>query len=314
VLWMSERTGIFLHNPSNLLDALCLSAMPDQEPATRALQFWLVLKFRNSVVIGAQIVERDGGINELSDVERRLTVHFLQLLECERRLATSAQQQRGNGARLAVRQVELERQRLGRELHTGVGQLLAAIRLQLEVIAVELPNPAGKVGQALDSISTLAADTLEQVRAISRRLHPPEWQRLTLDSAIRQLWEVSGVPQRFQADLRIDAGLTDPDLDVKVLMYRGLQEALSNMVRHSNATRISVELGLRNGMLVLSVDDDGVGFDVNRLFSAPANVASGIGLRALRDTAQELGGKLEVESGRNGTKLVVSVTPFPVIS
>ena len=60
VLWMSERTGIFLHNPSNLLDALCLSAMPDQVPATRALQFWLVLKFRNSVVIGAQIVDQAG--------------------------------------------------------------------------------------------------------------------------------------------------------------------------------------------------------------------------------------------------------------
>ena len=174
-------------------------------------------------------------------------------MEFERRLSQCVQQRHGGGAHRAIRQIELERQRLGRELHTGVGQLLAAIRLHLEVIAVELPNPSSKVGQALDNISTLAADTLEQVRRISRRLHPPEWQRLTLESAVRQFWDLSGIPQRFEADLAIDADLYDPDLDVKVLMYRGLQEALSNIVRHSKATRLSVELGYRERMLVMSV-------------------------------------------------------------
>jgi signal transduction histidine kinase len=313
VLWMSARTGQYLDNPANLVDVLRRQAMPERMPVARALQFWLVWEAPSSVVIGAKIVEQDGGTHDLADIQERLSLHFLQLLEYEQRLAVTAEQRRGSGVRQAVHQVELERQRLGRELHTGVGQLLAAVRLHLEVIAVELPSPSGKVGQALDSISTLAADALGQVRAISQRLHPPEWQRLTLESAIRQLWEVSGVPQRFQSNLRIDAGLADPDLDVKVLMYRGLQEALSNMVRHSKATHVSVELGLRDGLLVLTVEDNGVGFDPERLFSAPARVASGIGLRALRDTAQELSGKLEVQSGPNGTKLVVSVTPYPVI-
>ena len=314
VLWMSERTGECLHNPANLVDVLRRPATPRSVPVAGTLRFWLVWEFRNRLVIGAQIVEQDGGTRDLVAIQKRLSIHFLQLLEFERRLSVSAQFRRGSGARRAVRQIELERQRLGRELHTGVGQLLAAIRLQLEVIAVELPAPTDKVGQALDSISTLAASTLEQVRAISRRLHPPEWQRLTLDSAVRQLWDVSGVPQRFQADLRIDAHLAEPDLDVKILMYRGLQEALSNMVRHSQATRISVELGLREGVLVLAVEDNGVGFDPERLFAAPASVAAGIGLRALRETAQVLGGKLEVQSGPNGTKLLVSVAPFPAVT
>lgn len=314
VLWISEQTGKYLNNPSQLLDVLRRSALVERAVAAPALRFWLVWEFPNSVVIGAQVVEADGGTRELVDVQRRLSLHFLQLLEFEQRLAAAAQQRQGGGARRAVRQIELERQRLGRELHTGVGQLLAAIRLHLEVIAVEMPAPSGKVGQALESISTLAADTLEQVRTISRRLHPPEWQRLTLDSAIRQLWAVSGVPQRFQGELHIDNGLTDPELDVKILMYRGLQEALSNMMRHSKATRIAVDLGMRDGMMVLTVEDDGVGFDPQQLFTSPASVSSGIGLRALRETAQVLGGKLEVESGPNGTKLVVSVVPFPEFS
>jgi two-component system NarL family sensor kinase len=208
----------------------------------------------------------------------------------------------------------MERQRLGRELHTGVGQMLAAIHLHLEAISAELPSPPANVGQALDRISTLAADSLEQVRDISRRLHPPEWQRLTLESAIRQLWEISGVPQRFEASLEVHALPWEPSLEAKVLIYRGLQEALSNLVRHSRATRVDVALEVSGGQIVLSIGDNGVGFDAQRAFSAPASLTSGIGLRAIREMAQELGGKLEVKSGADGTKLVVTVAPFPVES
>ena len=251
---------------------------------------------------------------DISALQGRLTGHFLRLLGLQRRLFARAQPRRERGGRKAVRQIEAERQRLGRELHTGVGQMLVAIHLQLEVISAELPSPPANVGQALDSISTLAADSLAQVRDISRRLHPPEWQRLTLESAIRQLWEISGVPQRFEASLEIETLPWEPSLEAKILIYRGLQEALSNMVRHSRATRVAVTLEVTGGQLVLSIVDNGVGFDARRALSAPASLASGIGLRSIRETAQELGGKLEVKSGADGTKLVVSVAPFPVES
>jgi two-component system NarL family sensor kinase len=225
-----------------------------------------------------------------------------------------AQRRRHSGGRQAIHQIEMERQRLGRELHTEVGQMLAAIHLQVEVISAELPSPPPNVGRALASISTLAADSLAQVRNISRRLHPPEWQRLTLDSAIRQLWDISGIPQRFEASLAIHPLPVEPSLEAKILIYRGLQEALSNLVRHSHATRVAVALELSGGQLVLSVGDNGVGFDAQQAFSAPPSLASGIGLRSIRETAQELGGNLEVKSGADGTKLVVSVAPFPVES
>jgi signal transduction histidine kinase len=250
---------------------------------------------------------------DISALQRRLTGHLLRLPGL-RRLFGSAQRQRERGGRKAVRQIEMERQRLGRELHTGIGQMLAAIHLHLEVISAELPAPPANVARALQSISTLAADSLAQVRDTSRRLHPPEWQRLTLESAIRQLWEISGVPQRFEASLEIHNFPWEPSLEAKILIYRGLQEALSNIVRHSQATRVDVALEVSDGQLVLSVGDNGVGFDARRAFSAPASLASGIGLRSIRETAQELGGKLEVKSGTDGTKLVVSVAPFPVES
>jgi signal transduction histidine kinase len=301
----------------HLSDAIFPLKLPaaGSEPEIAALSFWRVLESGDSVLIGAQVVDAEPKeTTDLLRIQKRLTLHFLQLLGLERRLFATAQLRRGRGGRKAVRQIEMERQRLGRELHTGVGQMLAAIRLQLEVIATELPAPPGNVGQALSSISTLAEDTLEQVRSISRRLHPPEWQRLTIESAIRQLWEISGIPQRFQASLQIRSLPWEPHLEVKILIYRSLQEALSNLVRHSQATKIAVALDVRDGQLLLSICDNGVGFHAERLFSAPASVASGIGLRSIREAAQDLGGRLEVESGPDGTKLVVSVAPFPVES
>jgi signal transduction histidine kinase len=318
VLWMSNRTRQALRNPASLSDAIIRRkplppAIPEMELSP--LRFWMVWESPESVVIGAQAAEAEPGqIKDLLRLQRRLTGHFFQLLGLERRLFGRAQQRRGRGGRKAVRQIEMERQRLGRELHTGAGQMLAAIRLQLEVIGTELPSPPEKVGQALNSISTLAADTLEQVRNISRRLHPPEWQRLTLESAVRQLWEISGVPQRFETTLQLDPLPWEPHLEVKVLIYRALQEALANLVRHSQATRIAVALEVHDGQLVLSIGDNGVGFDAQQVFSAPPSVASGIGLRSIRETAHELGGRLDVESGPEGTKLVVSVAPFPVES
>ena len=302
VLWMSNCARRTLSNPVHLSDV-------------SPLHFWRIWESRHTVLIWAQALEVESReTKDLLRIERSLTLHLLQLLGTERRLSRTVRRRTGRGGRSAIRQLELERQRLGRELHTGVAQMLAAIRLQLEVIAIEQPSPPQNVAYALSSISALAADTLEQVRGISRRLHPPEWQRLTLESAIRQLWEISGVPQRFEASLQVQPLLREPHLEVKVLIYRALQESLNNLVRHSLATSIYATLELCAGQLVLSVRDDGVGFDAERLFSAPANVAAGIGLRSIREAAEALGGKLDVESGAHGTKLIVSVAPFPVES
>jgi signal transduction histidine kinase len=241
VLWMSNRTRLALRNPTHLSEAIVRGnppAGPNTEIEISPLRFWTVWESRESVLIAVQVAGAEPGeTKDLLHLQRRLTFHFFRLMGLERLLFARAQVRRGRGGLKAVRQIEMERRRLGRELHTGVGQGLAAIRLQLEVIAAELPSPPGGIRQALANISTLAAETMEQVRGIARRLHPPEWQRLTLESAISQLWEISGVPQRFEASLRIDPLPWEPQLEVKILIYRGLQEALSNLVRHSEATR-----------------------------------------------------------------------------
>jgi two-component system NarL family sensor kinase len=252
-------------------------------------------------------VTLDAGAGGLLQLQSRFVAHYFRLQSAEQNLAKWKQATRPSTGISAVRQIEKERERLGRDLHTGVGQLLVAIRLQLEIIAAQLPAPPAGVQLALQRIGALADDAGEQVRSLSRQLHPPEWQRLNLETAIRQLWESSGVPQRFQGSLEIEPLPREPEQEAKVLVYRAVQEALANLARHAKASRVAMKLGIRDGIVVLSVQDDGVGFDAARLLSEPANVTQGIGLRSIREQAAALGGTLNIVSGATGTRLELSV-------
>ena len=245
-------------------------------------------------------------VKGLLNLQRKFLRHYFRLQAAERRLSARALRRERGAGRLAILHVERERQRIGRELHTGVGQMLAAIRLQMELITNHLDNPSPAVLQAASRVNSLASEALDQVRSVSRRLHPPEWLRLDLETAVRQLWDISGVPEKYHGRIHIDSLPEDPDLEVKILIYRAMQEALSNISRHSHATRVEASLAPSEGTVVLRVTDNGVGFDPAKLASAPASVASGLGLRAIREQAAALGGKLALESGPSGTTLVLT--------
>jgi two-component system NarL family sensor kinase len=203
--------------------------------------------------------------------------------------------------------MENERRRLGRELHTGVGQLLAAIRLQSELIATRLVNPEDAVTQALDRIERLVQDALDQVRSISSRIYPPRWQQVSLEGALRHLWTLSGIPERFEANLQLAPLGREPDLEFKILIYRAAQEGLANIARHSRAVRVSLILETVENQLILRIRDNGVGFDPALAFSRDNHTKAGIGLHTIRDQAEGLGGKMSIESGPHGTTLEVSV-------
>jgi len=305
---MSNRTRTFLGDAEYAIESLLATG------GKPVLRLWKVWQANDSLVVGALPAEAamDASVG-LHHLQETVLAHFFRLLIAEQRLSGQARaRRRGSGGRAAVRQIDLERRRLGRELHTGAGQMLAAIRLQLEVIARELPAPSHQVHEALERIGTLTGSTLEQVRSVSQRLHPPEWQRLPLREAIRQLWDLSGIPQRYEASLELDFLQQEPALEVKVLLYRAMQETLSNLVRHAQATRVSAALVLSDDALTLTIEDNGKGFDVEALQKGPAAVASGIGLRSIREQAEALGGKLTIESRPGSTTLKVSVAPFPI--
>jgi signal transduction histidine kinase len=246
----------------------------------------------------------------LRHLEGRLLRHYHHLREAEQNIAERVKRGRKRaGAGQLIQHVERERQRLGRELHTGIGQMLAAIRLQVDTAATAIPDSSPAAQQALDRISLLAGEALEQVRAVSRRLHPPVWQRLTLEDALRQMWVSSGVPERFAATATIPPLSRDPEPEIKALLYRAAQEAISNLVSHSRATAARLTLNESEDWLQLTVWDNGGGFDVAAIWDAPADVTAGLGLRSLREEAAAVGATVRLESGLVGTSLIVEA-PF----
>ncbi len=302
-LQMSAEARHVLGQPENLRDAVAAIARRADRVA-----FDGVLQSSGRVWFGSQPrgQQRDDVKASLSQVQTDLMRHYFRLKTIEDRLLAQAKRKRGTDGTAAIRQIERERSRLGRELHTGVGQMLAAIRLQLDSISSELPNPPARINELLGRISLLSQDALEEVRALSRRLHPPEWQRLSLKEALSQLWEVSGIPDRFKASLSFGELPDEVPVDLKVLMYRAAQESFSNIVRHSQATSVDAWLGAHEGQLLFRIKDDGVGFDADSLFSSAPHIGSGIGLRSIREQVEAVAGKFAIVSGAQGTTLELS--------
>jgi signal transduction histidine kinase len=200
-----------------------------------------------------------------------------------------------------VEELDRERSRIARELHAGAGQPLAGIQLNLEMLddcSPSLPQPAR---EALVRLRTLAEQALAQVRAVSHRLYPPEWQRLTIEEALRALVESSGLTSRLEASLHIEELPAQPSHSVKIALYRCAQECLGNIARHSGATRLSLSLGLNGRSVELRITDNGVGFPQG----SPKGM--GIGLQSIREQTSGLGGVVHIASSAEGTTIQVSI-------
>lgn len=200
-----------------------------------------------------------------------------------------------------VRELERERTRIARELHAGAGQPLAGIKLNLEMLdgwAGVLPQ-AGR--EALARMQTLAEQALEQVRAVSHHLHPPDWQGLTTGDALFQLIQSSGLMALLKVEIDIRPLPLEPSHAVKIALYRCAQECISNVVRHSGATRFSLSLMAQGSMVELLLEDNGRGFP------RESSGGKGIGLAAMREHAVELGGVCYISSGGEGVSIRVQL-------
>jgi two-component system, NarL family, sensor kinase len=206
---------------------------------------------------------------------------------------------RGSSGDNLIRELERERSRIARELHAGAGQPLAGIKLNLEMLddcATALP-PAGL--EALARLQTLAEQALAQVRAVSHKLYPPDWQALGVEDALRRLVRSSGLTERIQVILDIHPMPEEPPHAVKIALYRCAQECLSNVSRHSGATELKVSLEAKGPMIELRVEDNGRGL------SPDEGESKGIGMKALREHAAALGGSCQVMGKSDGVLVIV---------
>ncbi len=194
---------------------------------------------------------------------------------------------------------EHERARLGRDLHDEVGQQFTALLVGLR--GIEQAPTVEDARRWAREMHAAAAGGLEEVRRLARGLRPAVLEELGLAEAAGRLCE--DTRQAHGMDVVLECGLPagsrlDPRLEITV--YRILQESLTNVVRHSQASRIDVRLGLIGGQLSLEVLDNGRGFDVR----SGMRDRDSLGIQAMRERAAMLGGTLSIEStiGR-GTSL-----------
>lgn len=209
--------------------------------------------------------------------------------------------------RLAARLVASEeeaRRRVGRELHDDVGQRLAALAFELEVVRRDLLDDAPR--SHLDAVGAGLAELSEDLRRLSHDLHPAALERRGLAAALAdhcaEVEHRHHLPVRFSVS---DAGDPFPP-EVPLGLFRIAQEALSNAVRHARARGVHVTLRTAAGTAHLAVADDGVGFDPD-----VARRGKGLGLTAIEERAHLLGGRCRVASLPGaGTEIDVCV-PLP---
>ncbi|HET9555383.1 MAG TPA: ATP-binding protein [Anaeromyxobacteraceae bacterium] len=213
-------------------------------------------------------------------------------------IAANAALRRSNEA------LEEEARRIGRSLHDQAGQLLVAVHLALEELALAAPPDAHR---QVAAVRRLLDDAQAQLRRLSHELCPPELDALGLRPALESL--AGGVEARARLRISVEGG-TGGRLPpaVETALYRVVQEGLANVVRHAHARAVRVALRRRDGRIRCTVLDDGAGFDPGR---ALAPGAAGLGVAGMRERVAALNGRLELRSrpGR-GTRLAVSI-PVP---
>ncbi|MBN3851045.1 histidine kinase [Paraburkholderia sp. Ac-20342] len=215
-------------------------------------------------------------------------------------------------ARQVVESQENERARLSRELHDGISQMMVSVKLLLESALARLERGDARVPAAEAALSTgltRLGDTLREVRRISHALRPSMLDDLGVAAALEQLTRElsgqSGIEIGFTQIAHTHAA-TLPDA-VNTALFRIAQEALTNIVRHAQASSASLALDIAHDAVTLTIADNGRGFDVTDAF---VGRRAGVGLRNMRERLEALGGKLALAS-QAGHTVVTARVPLP---
>jgi two-component system, NarL family, sensor histidine kinase UhpB len=204
------------------------------------------------------------------------------------RMLDRLESERQQSGRRVLAAQEAERVGIARDLHDEVGQLLTGVLLHLNSIAEAVPTHRDEIDAAKQAVRV----ALDEVRRISSELRPEMLEHLGLVSALTELSTTFARVSGLRVERQFEPALPKLSADAELALYRIAQEALTNVARHAAATKVTIALEHGPGSVVLSVSDDGRGFDGERQEQG--------GLRSMRERALLIDGALAIKPGRRG--------------
>ncbi len=197
-----------------------------------------------------------------------------------------------------------ERRRIARELHDSVGQTLAALGMNLSLVRNDVERLSSVIS-ALNDSENLVREMSSEVRTISHLLHPPLLDEAGLCSALR--WYVDGFSQRsgIKLDLDMPEDFGRLPSEIETAIFRVVQESLTNIHRHSGSPVAKIRLYHPGNQVAVEITDKGRGISPEKLQEMAATGTPGVGIRGMRERLRQLGGTLEIESGKSGTVVTV---------
>lgn len=207
-----------------------------------------------------------------------------------------------------------ERRRIARELHDGVGQLLAAISMNMAVVEDELDALSPEAKKAFFENRAFIQQILQGIRTISHLLHPPLLDESGLPSALR--WYVEEFSQRsgIQVGLEFSQGFARFAPELETAVFRIVQEGLGNIHRHSQSSTANIRVTANDGRLNLEIRDAGRGIPAEKQQQIKFGLRTGVGLRGIRERVTQMGGQLQIESDSRGTAILATFPCVPAVA
>jgi two-component system, NarL family, sensor kinase len=205
-----------------------------------------------------------------------------------------------------------ERRRIARELHDSVGQMLAALGMNLAAVGTDIERLT-KISNTVNDSASLVKELSKEVRTISHLLHPPLLDEAGLASALR--WYVEGFAQRskIEVDLEFPEDFGRLPREAETAIFRTVQECLTNIHRHSESPTATIRIAASDHHVRVEVEDRGKGIPPEKQFEMTSTGTPGVGIRGMRERLRQLGGSLDIHSNGKGTLIVaqlpVAATP-----
>jgi two-component system sensor histidine kinase UhpB len=274
-----------------------------------ALDQWVIKKIQYFVEAASSFgqgdfertirIKSDDEIKRLADSFNQMAKTLMEKMRLERKYLSQI-----------IEAQENERKRISRELHDEIGQALTAIKFNLDIMDRDLPSTFLVIRERLGEAKSLSNQTLAAMRQLSMDLRPTMLDDVGLIPTLR--WYIQNFSNRLDIYSNFQAIGLEEKLppQIETAFYRIIQEALNNVAKHAEATRVEISLERSDSIISVSVTDNGRGFDLDKVLR-PESLEKGFGIIGMQERVSLLWGKMDIQSRPDfGTYIYIEV-PYP---